>query len=418
MTDREDERRLLAEEDQDAVDDLESAVSGAKRLDYGIALAFCILGAGMLWPFNAFITANEFFRSIFAEDALLLSIYAPSITSVFTATNLVATLYFTKTVGSADLDARISRSALATTLLFAVLALSTVAKLSARGYFALLMVIIAATGITTGGLQNGAFGMVGGYGAHYTQYMMIGQGIAGVTPAILSMVVALVDRHAAATASKRAFAYFLSSSIVLASATFAHLHLKGRAEAPVTTAAATEPDLSRYRAFLASPHPWTVALVFAVTLSIFPSVTATVTSVLPTEGGVPFDELPRILQPSVYIPLGFLVWNGGDLLGRIATVFLRYESPRGLFCAALLRILWIPAIYLCNVRGAGAVVKSDAFFILFMLLFGASNGILGSLTLAAAVKQAPAEQKRDIGSFMTLMLCLGLVIGSLASFLF
>ncbi|CCG82334.1 Nucleoside transporter family [Taphrina deformans PYCC 5710] len=428
MTDHDARRRLLADEDDtedlDAVDTPDAQSSRApdytetSDVDYKIATAFAIMGAAMLWPFNAFITANEFFGRMFRDNAQILQIYSLSITSVFTVTNLMSTVYFTRTVRKADLNARVSSAALSTTALLALLAVLTTASLKAVAYFVILLTIVATVGITTGGLQNGCFGLVGAYGPRYVQFIFIGQGIAGVTPALLSIAVALIDRDPAKSANRRAFAYFLSSSLVLASSYFAHLYLKSRLDQDSTPALSDdsdkEPELSRYKKFLRSYHSWTIFLIFVVTLSIFPSITASVTSV--RDG----KSAPKWLQPAVYIPLGFLLWNTGDLLGRIISALpaVTIEDPRLLFTASVLRILWIPMVYLCNVRGHGAILKSDAFFLVFMLLFGTSNGFVSSLTFAAAIKQARDDEKRDIGAFMTFMLCSGLVVGSILSFVF
>lgn len=425
----EDRQRLLSrderldERDLHANDhDVVHSPTESIKIDAQLAVAFIILGAGMLWPFNSFITANEFFRKSFHENGFLLRIYSPAITFTFTFVNLLSTIYFTRTVRTADLNKRVSKAALSTTALFAFLAILTTLKLKPVIYFSLLMSIVAITGVTIAAFQNGCFGLVGGYGPRYVQFIMIGQGIAGVTPAILSIAVALIGGDVGQSASKRAFAYFLSSSLVLASAYCAHLYLKSRPDAPDASAlsgATAKPAMAQYRQFLKSYPPWTVFLVFTVTLALFPSVTASVTSVLPTEYGVPFKDLPTLLQPSVFVPLGFLVWNSGDLLARILSALpaMSCESPRLLFGASILRMLWIPIMYLCNVRGGGAIVKSDTFFFAVLLLFGMSNGFVGSSSIATAINRAGPDEKRDVGAFMTFMLCTGLVVGSLLSFL-
>lgn len=429
----EDERRLLddneVQDELDAIDQdgfsqpiLARSSDVTSRFDVRLAIAFTIMGAGMLWPFNSLITANEFFGQMFRDNRQISAIYSQSITFLFTLTNLGSVLYFTKTVRSANLNTRISRAAIATTFLFGFLAVLTTADLHAEAFFVLLMISVAITGVSTGALQNGCFGIVGQYHARCVPFLMIGQGIAGVMPATISIVVALLGGGGQASANRRAFAYFLSSSMVLASAYTAHLYLLTRPDAPKAPDAAESSDseATKYAELLRSYHPWSIFITFAITLAIFPSVTASVVSVLPTEEGVPFEDVPKMLQPAIFIPLGFLLWNAGDLLARCLTVFptLTFESPRLLFAASLARVLWIPAIYLCNVHGSGAIIKSDAFFFAYMTLFGMSNGFLGSLVMAAAIKQAKPSDKRGMGAFMSLMLCSGLVAGSLLSFAF
>lgn len=205
------------------------------------------------------------------------------------------------------------------------------------------------------------------------------------------------------------------------------MYLQSGSNAGITTLEAhdtTNPimtkDMQRYRQFLHRFHPWTIFLVFAVTLSVFPSITASIVSVSSTRGNDTLTEAPRFLQPQVFIPLGFLCWNGGDLIARVfsAIPFLVVESPTILFLLSLARMSFIPVVYLCNVRGEGAIIKSDIFFFAYMVSFGLTNGYLGSLTMAAAIKQARPMEKKDTGAFMSFMLCLGLVVGSLVAFVF
>lgn len=223
---RQDRQRLLGATDEEE-DDL-AATSGSQplnntrgqedtvSLDIKLAIAFLVLGAGMLWPFNSFITANEFFSKIFAGNATLLAYYSPSITFLFTLTNLMSTMYCTKSVQTANLDFRIRSSTLLTSILLVILAVLTAVELSDTLYFVVLMIIVALTGVSTGFLQNGVFGIIGFYDSRYVQYVMIGQGVAGLTPAILSILVATLSGDPGKTATSRAVAYFSSSALVVA----------------------------------------------------------------------------------------------------------------------------------------------------------------------------------------------------------
>lgn len=402
----EDRQRLLEE-------DLDESPDAGAGIDHRVAIAFLVLGAGMLWPFNSFITASEFFSRIFHNNEVLLKYYSSSITFLFTVTNLASTVYCTLTVRNANLDFRVRLSTAITCVTFTGLAVLTAIKLRDTIYFILLMIIVAGTGTMTGILQNGVFGSIGGYDPRYVQYVMIGQAVAGSAPAILSIVVAVVSAHPEESASGRAFAYFLSSSVVLGAAYMAHGYLRRQGTAAEQKSAV---DVTRYSGFLRDLLPWTIFIVFAVTLAIFPSVTASVRSVVVDDGlGV-----PQFRQPQVFIPIGFLVWNLGDLLARILCTFpwLTIERPTVLFAASLIRVVFIPGIYLCNVKGNGAVIQSDLFFLAYMLLFGLTNGYVASLTMATAISRAPVESKKDVGAFMSFMLCSGLVVGSLISFAF
>ena len=72
---------------------------------------------------------------------------------------------------------------------------------------------------------------------------------------------------------------------------------------------------------------------------------------------------------------------------------------------------------LCNIRGRGAIIKSDAFYLLVVqLLFGLSNGYLGSECMMGSADWVAEEEKEAAGAFMGLCLVGGLSVGSLLSF--
>jgi equilibrative nucleoside transporter 1/2/3 len=130
---------------------------------------------------------------------------------------------------------------------------------------------------------------------------------------------------------------------------------------------------------------------------------------------------PRLFQPASFIPLGFLFWNTGDLLGRTIpgvpglSITLR---PRLLLALSLSRIIFIPLYLLCNVSGKGASVNSDAFYLLVVqLLFGLTGGYIGSNCMMGFVEYVDVDEREAAGSFMSLTLVGGLAAGSLLSFM-
>lgn len=158
-----------------------------------------------------------------------------------------------------------------------------------------------------------------------------------------------------------------------------------------------------------------VFICFAVTL-VFPVFTQEIFSVQPP------SQAARLLQPACFIPLAFLFWNMGDLMGRLLTLIpplaAMVTHPRSLLILALARLGFIPLYLLCNVHGRGAAISSDVFYLLVVqFLFGLSNGYVGSICMMGPVHWVEPEEREAAGSFMGLMLCGGLTTGSLLSFL-
>jgi len=156
-----------------------------------------------------------------------------------------------------------------------------------------------------------------------------------------------------------------------------------------------------------------VFLTFAITM-VYPVLTLQVQSVRSP------DSSPRLFRPAAFVPLAFLIWNSGDLIGRLLAAIPSVritQKPRLLLLLAASRLLFVPLYYLCNLNGNGAIVRSDFFYLVIVqLLFGITNGFLGTMSMMGAVEYVEIDEREAAGAFMTLMLVGGLTAGSLLSF--
>ena len=389
---------------------------------------------------NMFLAASPYFQHRFRSSHALLSTFPPALISVSTVTNLASMLLLTKLQKRANYPNRIILSLILNIVSFTLLALSTVLfrSISPGVYFGFLMTIVFTASLATGLCQNGVFAYVAGFGmGEYTQAIMTGQAVAGVLPCIAQIVSVLSvaaptydDGSDGATvpqeSGKSAFAYFLTAAAVSTAALLAFMLLLRRH--PDEKAPDADPSPQQQTPEHASRKVvglWTlfqklrylssaVFLTFAITM-VFPVFTQEIVSVRPAE------TAPRILQPACFIPLAFLFWNTGDLLGRLMTAIPRLNLalwPRTAFAMSVARIVFIPLYLLCNIHGKGAAVASDAFYLVVVqFLFGLSNGYLGSTCMMGAGEWVEVEEREAAGGFMGLMLVGGLTVGSLLSFL-
>ena len=332
-----------------------------------------------------------------------------------------------------------------------------------EAYFAFLMVVVFAASAATGLCQNGVFAFVAGWGTGeggaggagggvYTQAIMTGQAVAGVLPCVAQIVSVLAVREregsdgviggggdAGDGSGRAACGYFVTAAGVAVAALAAFLWLLGRAgkgRDGKTMGGGNEDDgigngilrgeVQESRAERKAVGMWTlfvklrwlsmaVFVCFAVTM-IYPVFTQEIPSVRSADAGA-----PRLLRPACFIPLAFLFWNTGDLTGRLLTLvpqlsMVRY--PRALFAISVARFAFVPLYLLCNIRGRGAVVGGDFFYLVVVqFLFGVSNGYLGSSCMMGAAEWVDVEEREVAGGFMGLMLVGGLTTGSLLSFL-
>lgn len=332
---------------------------------------------------------------------------------------------------------RIIASLVLNIICFTLLALSTALfrNVSAPTYFGFLICMVFVASLATGLCQNGLFAYVTGFDvSDYTQGIMAGQGVAGVLPCIAQIVSVLsvpergAEEGVGQQSPKSAFAYFMTATGVSALALVAFIYLarKHRDESESRrivqgVEGAEELEHTERKAVgmrtLFGKLRWLAMGVFmclAVTM-IFPVFTLEIVSVQPE------STSSRLFKPACFIPLAFLIWNTGDLVGRLLPLSSKLNMvfyPRLVFFASLLRIGFIPLYFLCNIRGRGSVVESDVFYLFVVqFLFGLTNGFVGATCMMGIPTWVNAEEREAAGGFMGLMIVWGLAVGSLLSFL-
>jgi solute carrier family 29 (equilibrative nucleoside transporter), member 1/2/3 len=269
---------------------------------------------------------------------------------------------------------------------------------------------------------------------------MTGQGIAGVLPPMVQIISVAAVQHEnnqsakeAAESPKSAFIYFITATAISVVSLLAFFYLqrrKAHTDALKAAAKSTRNGSSEGDALTGQIAPedteheerpsvplWTlfrklrflstaVFVCFAVTM-LFPVFTAITQSV----SGI---------DSAIFIPLAFLMWNAGDLLGRLLPAIPKLSLthfPFALFCMAMARLIFIPLYFMCNIKGRGAYVNSDFFYLVIVqFLFGLTNGYVGSSCMMGAGDWVAAGEREVAGGFMGMMLVGGLAVGSLLSF--
>lgn len=429
----------------DTHDDYDDSISPTRtsndhafsQIEYYI---FLLLGLATLWPFNMFLNAGPYLQQRFKSSPSIRDTFQATETSVASVGTLVSLLVLTKLQANAVYTRRISISLLIYLITFALLALSTrvLLDVSAQTYFVFFVVTVLVTSLGTGMIQNGSFAYASQFGQQrYMQGMMVGQAVAGVLPSVVQICLALLvnrdgtrirrRQQGSQIASGAALGYFLTALLIAAGTLIASTHLFARRDKAIRAqdehhdpvnnlrpSTKTVPLLTLLRK-LCWPAA-AVTLCFAITMAPYPVYTQEIQSVYR-----PIERTPSYLQPPVFIPLAFLCWNAGDLAGRIMTAWPALtirRRPRLLFILSAARALLVPVYTLCNIRGQGAVISSDAFYMAFQLVFGLTNGYVGSLCMMSTVDYVESDEAAAAGSFMGLCLVFGLGIGSLAGFAF
>ncbi|KAK2679803.1 Equilibrative nucleoside transporter [Fusarium oxysporum f. sp. vasinfectum] len=390
-------------------------------IEYSI---FALLGVAMLWAWNMFLAAAPYFTARFAGDAWIQSNFQSAILTVSTVTNLGAMLVLTSIQYSASYPFRINLALVINVFTFSLLTASTVIGLSASPtlYLVFLLATVAAAAWAAGLIQNGAFAFAASFGRpEYMQAIMAGQGIAGKDQNTS------IKEPSSEDGQTSAFVYFLTAVVVSVAALLSFVPLVRRHNHIIENRMVEQMNESMHsieeaeRAARKVTSLWRlftklhwlaigVALTFIATM-FMPVFTAKIHSVKENSGA--------LYQPSAFIPLGFFFWNLGDLGGRVATIlpFSLRHRPFALFVLSIIRFGILPLYLLCNIDGRGAIVSSDFFYLFIVqLVFGLTNGWLGSSFMMASGEWVDEGEREAAGGFMGLCLVAGLSIGSLLSF--
>lgn len=388
-----------------------------------------------------FLAAAPYFQTRFQNDPKILAHFQPAITSVGTVTNLGSILILAKLQSKANYPKRIISALCINIVVFSALAISTsyFRGISASDYLVFTLIMVFTTSCATGLCQNGAFAFAAGFGRkEYIQAIMTGQAVAGVLPSIAQIVSVMAvpapsdwnDPTQEEVLLRKedttsAFIYFLAATGISLLGLCAivplvrkHNRILERGMLASMTSIQELEQSKRKEVSMWTLYKklhWQAAAVFlcfAVTM-FFPVFTQKVVSIIPE------DRAHKLFRSAAFIPLGFLLWNVGDLCGRLITLlpFTMRQRPRVLFVLAILRGGFIPLYLLCNIQGKGAVISSDAFYLFVVQFgFGASNGWLSSLCMMAPGDYVEEGEREAAGGFMAVNLVAGLMVGSLLSF--
>ena len=177
-----------------------------------------------------------------------------------------------------------------------------------------------------------------------------------------------------------------------------------------------------------------IFFTFFVTLSLFPSWTSHLRSIHQCDGGSdPFtspSSILRRLQNDLFTPFTFLLFNAGDLGGRLVagklpvTRIQQHHFSAALVLAACARCLFFPLLLLCvgggdtGVNNARFQIQSDFYSLVVQALLALSNGLLVSLAFMHAptlIPSTPDNQEKS-SEMLSFALSFGLLSGSLFSF--
>jgi len=254
------------------------------------------------------------------------------------------------------------------------------------------------------------------------QGFFLGQGAAGLFATLLSIITLSIP---GADPVQAGFYYFLIAAISLALSLVAYLlfsrmsfvrnNTMRKEEKIEDQAGADTSDLSAFQVFMKIWKFCISSLItLLITLACFPAALSALRS-------TSTDTTSRWTTTYFSPVMIFLIFNIGDVLGRVTSSILPYPTKRLILPLSICRIVFIPLLYMCNLQPRSLTVwfKSDVWPAIFNLLMSWTNGHLLSLSAAYGPQEVETKSAKSLaGTYGAFSCALGLVIGSVLVFPF
>ncbi|KAI4382598.1 hypothetical protein MLD38_008543 [Melastoma candidum] len=378
---------------------------------------FFTLGAGFLLPWNAFITAVDYFSYLYPDesvDRVFAVVYM-----LVALVSLLAILFFlsSRKASSRDAFVRINLGLFLFVLALLVVPVLDVAYIKGRtglydGFY-VTVGAIALSGFADALVQGGIIGSAGEMPERYMQAVVAGTAASGVLISLLRVITKAAYPQDSEGLRQSANLYFAVGIVIMALCIvfyniadrlpvikyFKELKMQAVNEEKEETGVAA------WRLSLWSVvgrikwHGLGIVLIYVVTLAIFP-------------GYITEDVHSELLKDWYSIML-ISAYNVFDLVGKSLTAYYLLENAKIAIWCTVGRLLFFPIFYLC-LHGPKFLGTEIPVTILTCLL-GLTNGYLTSVLMILAPKVVELQHAETAGIVIVLFLIIGLAIGSVVA---
>lgn len=380
---------------------------------------FLLCGMANLWPWNCFLSASEYFQNTLQSSPALASNYSPTMMTVWTLVSTIFNFYVSQKQENVDYLFRLKSGCLLQIAVFIFMSVGVFfPKTWTTFYFVFVMLNVAISAVGACLTQVALIALVNMKGPIYANANVVGNAVSGVLPSIFMIIAVLTNKHSQ-NRSAEGLKYFLTSVLVTLLAFISAKVTAWQENQALNEGIASQNDtlepVTTQMHFIPFKHIWrplkyiesTIILVFSITLA-FPIFASSVGS--------------HYIPKRVFVPAIFLVWNLGDLAGRVACAwkFFVVANQKLMILYAVSRILFIPLFLLCNSmshKEAGSIIN-DIFYTILQFLFGFSNGQLFSSSFMLIGRLLYTDdEKKAAGGYTALVINISLLLGSIMSYL-
>ena len=394
-----------------------------------------VLGAGVLFPWNAFISAPDYFTKfpefidpgceLTGSEKRIWDNIVTYFTVSYSAMNVIGQAIVVSFGGKVTISNRVIYSILTMFLTMIGVPAISYTRISRWGAFAFLVASAGACGLSSAFFQATSFGLGALFPSSFTQAVMIGNGSSGLAVSLLRVV----TKAAGGSARFSGAIYFylatawlcisIGSFIVMRKLKFAQKHVdefrtfkryvlveesdnESTASYSLDEEETTSASFREIKDVFKNIYPMalTVWLTLFITISIFPGVVA---------------KIPSSLSDGWFTVWLIFLYNAGDNIGRVGPKFL-VIGRRALVILGLLRAAFIPAIIMCV---DPYYIKSEAAAAIIVFFMAMTNGYTASMSMmyGPQIPNSSALNRQIAGTIMSFMLLLGITCGSFAGLL-
>ncbi|XP_049810567.1 equilibrative nucleoside transporter 4 [Schistocerca nitens] len=145
-----------------------------------------------------------------------------------------------------------------------------------------------------------------------------------------------------------------------------------------------------------------IGLAYFVTLCLYPGIESEIVSCTLK------SWMPVVLMA---------IFNAADLVGKVLASIPYDWSRTQLIVFAWVRTMLVPLLLLCTTPRGSPVISGEGYPMLFSLILGITNGLVGSVPMIQAPSRVSEEHRELTGNIMTLSYNIGLTAGSLVAYL-
>ncbi|XP_076904733.1 equilibrative nucleotide transporter 8-like [Bidens hawaiensis] len=369
-----------------------------------------LLGAGYLVPWNAFITAVDYFQYLYPNK---------HINKVFSVGYMSAAVIVLFTLMCWSRSSRVKLPSVRTRmnigqgLFICALMVAPVTDWIVHGRqrkaitdiaFFVLVAMVMISGLADGLVGGSLVGATGELPGRYMQAVFAGNATAGLMVSILRIITKASLPHTQQGLRTSAQIYFVFSALIIVLCVFLTNVLH---KLPVIRCYRSRKQNNGTNHMLISLNFWEVVkkirwlvtavfITYVVSLSIFP--------------GYLSENVKSTYFKDWYPIILITTFNLGDFLGKCLTAIYVPKGSKGAVWSCMARVLFYPLFIGC-VNGP-RWMHSEGPVIFLTLMFGVSNGYLTSVLMMLAPKSVPIKEAEVVGMAMETALVIGLVVGS------